>query len=67
MADEIDQANDRAQRDLELALAAAAVHAPPLPATGWCYNCAEPLDDERRFCDEDCRDDYEHRLRRHAR
>lgn len=66
MADEIDMANDRAQQDLDLALAVAAAHAPPLPATGWCYNCAEPLNDDRRFCDKDCREDYEHRLARHA-
>lgn len=67
MADEIDMANDRVLLDLSLALAAARRHAEPLQATGWCYNCTEPLDDERLFCDSACRDDYEHRLSRHAR
>jgi hypothetical protein len=67
MADEIDIANDRAQQDLDLALSCARRHEPALPPTGWCYNCAELLNDDRLFCDRDCRDDYEHRLARNAR
>lgn len=67
MADEIDMANDRAQQDLDLALAAARRPEPALEPTGWCYNCVDPLDDDRLFCDSDCRDDYEHRLVRHSR
>lgn len=67
MADEIDMANDRAQQDLDLALAAARRHEPPLLPGGSCYNCGEPLGDTHLFCDRDCRDDYEHRLSRHAR
>jgi predicted nucleic acid-binding Zn ribbon protein len=30
-----------------------------LPAVGACYSCAEPVDDGRRFCDADCRQDWE--------
>lgn len=30
-------------------------HAP----TGECLWCAEPLDDDRRWCDADCRDDWQ--------
>ncbi len=67
MADEIDIANDRAQQDLDEALARACRHEPALAPTGWCYNCAEPMADDRLFCDRDCRDDYEHRLARHAK
>ena len=40
---------------------------PALKAVGSCYNCGEVFgDDEQslRFCDEDCRDDYEHRMTR---
>ena len=66
MADEIDMANDRAQMDLDLALACARRHEPQLIAVGFCYNCHETLADERVFCDGDCRDDYEHRLSRYA-
>ena len=67
MADEIDVANDRAQQDLDTALACARRHEPALAPTGFCYNCNAQLDDETTFCDSDCRDDYEHRLARHAK
>jgi hypothetical protein len=40
-----------------LALAARKPAAPP--ATGFCLNCAEPLPGGRRWCDADCRDDWE--------
>ena len=30
-----------------------------LPAVGQCYSCAEPVDDGARFCDADCRQDWE--------
>lgn len=34
------------------------------PATGRCFNCQEALDDpETRFCDTDCRDDWQKRQR----
>jgi hypothetical protein len=33
-----------------------------LPRTGFCYNCAEPTTE--LFCDSDCRDDYDYRLKR---
>ena len=67
MADEIDIANDRAQQDLDLSLACARRHEPALAPTGFCYNCHALLDDETIFCDGDCRDDYDHRLARHAK
>lgn len=35
-----------------------------LLAKGYCYNCNESLDDpERRFCDADCRDDWQLRTK----
>lgn len=34
------------------------------PYTGYCYNCEEPLPAPQRFCDEDCRDDFDHRQER---
>ena len=67
MADEIDIANDRAQQDLDAALARARCHEPPLTPTGRCYNCNEPVLAVALFCDSYCRDDYEHRLSRHAK
>lgn len=30
-----------------------------LALIGECHNCSEPLADDLRFCDVDCRDDYE--------
>lgn len=33
---------------------------PVLPFTGSCYNCKEKLEAPRRFCDEDCLEDYEY-------
>lgn len=32
-----------------------------LKPKGECFNCEEPLKDERVFCDKDCRSDYEKR------
>ena len=31
-------------------------------ATGFCLNCEEPLEDGHRWCDADCRDDFEKRM-----
>ena len=35
-----------------------------LVATGFCLWCNEKLPAEQRFCDSDCRDDFEKRNRR---
>jgi RNA polymerase-binding transcription factor DksA len=32
-------------------------------ATGFCLSCGEPLPDGRRWCNADCRDDWERRDR----
>lgn len=31
---------------------------PVLPFKGSCYNCREKLESPRRFCDEECADEY---------
>lgn len=61
MSDIIDQANDLIEREMAARLAAR--RAPTLPATGECHNCEAPLDGELRFCDADCRNDYDRRQR----
>lgn len=66
MADIIDQANDRAEMDLQRALAAAKQSAPALPFVGSCYNCDAILPPSMRFCDADCCADYERRKRAEA-
>lgn len=61
MTDIIDQANDHIEREMKMRLEHR--RASMLPATGECLNCGEHLDGERRFCDVDCRDDYDKRQR----
>lgn len=29
-------------------------------SNGHCLNCGEPLSDDRRWCDKDCAEDWEH-------
>ncbi len=58
MADEADRA--QAVIDLLLDAAIAGVKKPggPKPA-GFCLKCGAPLDQDRRWCDADCRDDWQ--------
>ncbi|TVO53834.1 hypothetical protein [Denitromonas halophila] len=57
MADVIDQANDRAARDLLLAQQQRRPEGPQ--ACGTCHNCGEPVASRLRWCDAQCRDDWE--------
>lgn len=59
--DDIDRAQAGAEMFLDAALANArrAMH-PTAAETGVCLNCGEVLE-SGRFCDADCRDDYERR------
>ena len=43
----------------ELALRRASNHAPDLPAVGACHWCSASVPDGARFCDRDCRDDFD--------
>jgi hypothetical protein len=61
--DIIDQANDKAAQDTDLAIQAAR-SGHPLPYIGHCYNCEHGLDAPLRFCDAHCRDDYDRRAAR---
>ena len=56
MSDEADAADATVEQHLKRALARR--HA-TLPAVGQCYSCSAPVDAGRRFCDEECREDYE--------
>ena len=62
MADEADLTQARLER--EEALRRRTPPAPILPYCGQCYWCGEALPPTRRWCDADCRDDWE---RDHAR
>ena len=60
MADEIDRACEREQRDREAAIAHVLRSAAStlLPACGECYNCMSHVPPGLRFCDKDCADDH---------
>ena len=60
--DDADLTAEREERMAELARRYAK-REPRLAATGFCLNCEEPLDDDRRFCDAACRDDHAKRER----
>jgi hypothetical protein len=62
MPDIADLASDEIEQSLERALR---TRAPELRPIGACYNCEEPLA-VGLFCDQDCRDDHEHRARTKA-
>jgi hypothetical protein len=61
MADIIDEAHEREEELREKALAARKPEGPP--ACGFCYFCDEPLGKGQRWCDADCRDDWEKAMR----
>lgn len=69
MADEIDMACDREQRDRDLAIAAARSRSEvmDIPAVGVCYNCESSVPPGLRYCDKDCRDDWAARRSAEAR
>lgn len=57
-----DKASEREEQHRESALAR---RKPSGPApTGECHNCGESLAGDLRFCDADCRDDFERRQKR---
>ncbi|GAB4173788.1 MAG: hypothetical protein Fur0039_15370 [Rhodocyclaceae bacterium] len=58
MADEADRAQAAIDTLLAAAIAGAKKHGGPLP-TGFCLNCGAPIEEGRRWCDADCRDDWQ--------
>lgn len=61
MADDIDVAQEQQQRlhDARIQDARARAGQLEVKATGYCLSCGEPLAAGLRFCDTDCRDDYQ--------
>lgn len=43
----------------DIAMKRAGNHAPDLPAVGACHWCSASVPDGARFCDRDCRDDFD--------
>lgn len=61
MSDLIDFAQEQTEylHDKRIAEVRARAGALDAPVTGKCLNCEEPLAGSLRFCDADCRDDYQ--------
>lgn len=58
MSDFFDQASDREQLERDLAITSARKSAPEAPVTGHCLWCNAELTDARRWCDPECREDW---------
>jgi hypothetical protein len=56
--DAFDRASENETRERDASIARHRVYQ-PLPDIGACYNCGEELRVGQRFCDADCRNDYE--------
>lgn len=58
--------NAAATEELHRTLALKAINrGPQVVATGRCLNCGEPTPEPRRWCDADCRDDWQASRSRH--
>ena len=62
MTDDADHASEYEQRMRDAALR---VRKPEPKPCGFCLNCGEPC--RENWCDKDCRDDYELRMRHELR
>lgn len=62
--DQIDHANELAERERDNAIACAAHAAPAAEATGHCLNCLRRLRKGLRWCNAECRDDWQVRRAR---
>lgn len=65
--DDADRAADREDIAREAAVAAIRRRIEAIPSLGYCYYCGEALRAGKRFCDSDCRDDYERQEKMKAR
>ena len=61
MADEADRANDYAQAALDANISRARTWNLHIEDSDTCMNCGEPTKDGRRWCNTDCRIDWERR------
>ena len=65
--DDADRAADREDIAREAAVAAIRRRIEAMPSLGYCYYCGEALRAGKRFCDADCRDDYDRQEKFKAR
>jgi hypothetical protein len=59
MADVVDRANDLVEMTLENCIKKVTAKASIPKGIGICIECGEPVEGERRWCDVDCRDDWQ--------
>ena len=59
--DEIDLASDMMEAQISRAVAKASGQEIPKNQTGKCLYCREAVENGRRWCDADCREEYERR------
>lgn len=59
MADEVDMTAERDELEAPMRLAASRKPTPPAP-NGHCMSCDAPVPVGHRYCDEDCRADFEY-------
>lgn len=57
--DDADRAQQVEELQREVAVQAAREALPALPDVGYCYYCDEATERGKRFCDDDCRDDWQ--------
>lgn len=67
MADEADHANEYAERMLASQIAEARTAPPALPSCGACLWCGDPVNEAKRFCSAECREDWDSRSRANQR
>jgi hypothetical protein len=58
VVDDVDKANEQIQKGIEDTLKNISTVIPK-NITGECFTCGQPVDNERRWCNADCRDSYE--------
>lgn len=63
MPGEIDAAQDHIERTMAATLEAQRSKPDTMPPCGKCYNCGDDVSDSLKFCNHDCRDDFQLRKR----
>jgi RNA polymerase-binding transcription factor DksA len=61
MSDDADKTQDRLELEDSIRRKYNARESAPIKGTGYCLNCGEAIRKDWRWCDQYCRDDYEHR------
>lgn len=67
MPDELDRAQDHIEREEEMRRKYHEAHTHSVASTGKCLFCGKNLAEGVRWCDEDCRDDWEYYIQRKLR